>query len=76
MFLGLILGNLLFLVASLYGFPLSRWLVSGEIELFLNFTLSLPQILITVLALKVRADPLIVSRSGRYVREKLLKISG
>ena len=38
--LGLILGNLLFLVGGGNGFDLARRLVFGEIKFFLNLTLA------------------------------------
>ena len=54
--LGLILGNLLFVVAGGHGFYLARRLVLGEIEFFLNLTLATGQFLKAVLALELRAN--------------------
>jgi len=54
--LGLILGNLLFLVAGGNGFHLARRLVLGQIKFFLNFTLAPGQFLKALLALELRAD--------------------
>ena len=54
--LGLILGNLLFVVAGGHGFYLARRLVLGQIKFFLNFTLAPGQFLKAILALELRAD--------------------
>ena len=56
MFLGLILGIRLFVIAGCNGFDLARRLVLGEIKFFLNLTLAPGQFLKAVLTLKLRAD--------------------
>jgi hypothetical protein len=56
MFLGLILGIRLFVIAACNRFDLARRLVLGQIKFFLNLTLAPGQFLKAVLTLKLRAD--------------------
>ena len=52
----LFLGFLLLVCVRRIRFNLARRLVLGEVELFLNLTLAAGQLLVTLLALEVRAD--------------------
>ena len=54
--LGILSFSNFFLITAVDGFRLAGSLILGQIEFFLNFTLTTGQFLITLLALEMRAD--------------------